>query len=83
MNIKLGHGYRDKITGFAGVATAHVKYITGCNQVLIAPKTGKKPDRMPDSAWIDEQRLEHIDDFEPIVLDNGPNPGFDAPAPIR
>lgn len=38
--IQLGHSYRDKITGFAGVATGYVRYITGCNQALIAPKAG-------------------------------------------
>ena len=37
-NIILGATYRDVITGFSGVATGYVKYLTGCNQVLIQPE---------------------------------------------
>lgn len=34
---ELGRKYKDKITGFEGVATGYVRYLTGCNQVLLAP----------------------------------------------
>ncbi|WP_028003144.1 hypothetical protein [Sinorhizobium meliloti] len=77
----LGATYRDKITGFEGVATGYVQYITGCNQVLLAPKS--TDGTMKDSQWLDEQRLE-LDEFSPIVkLDNGSNPGFERAPPRR
>lgn len=80
MSINLGNTYQDKITGFQGVATGHVHYLTGCNQVLLAPKAisefGKEP------AWFDEQRLELLD-APRITLDNSKTPGFDKQAPVR
>lgn len=78
---KLGATYEDRITGFRGVATGYVQYITGCNQVLLAPRS--TDGGMKDSQWIDEQRLE-IDDFTPaITINNGATPGFDRAAPKR
>lgn len=76
----LGATYRDKITGFTGVATGYVTYITGCNQVLIAPAS--TDGSLKSSEWIDEQRLERRP-IEIITLDNGHAPGFDTPAPRR
>jgi hypothetical protein len=35
--IALGRRGRDVITGFEGVITGHVAYLTGCNQYLLAP----------------------------------------------
>ena len=34
----LGHQVEDIITGFKGTATGYVKYLSGCNQVLIERK---------------------------------------------
>ena len=79
--IKLGGEYKDKITGFAGVATGYVKYITGCNQVLLAPKVKKGGDR-PDASWFDEQRLTQVG-RKVIVVDNSDARGFDAEPPKR
>lgn len=80
--IALGTKVRDKITGFTGIVTGYVTYITGCNQALVAPQAGKDGS-LKESAWFDEQRLEIDRKFKPIVLDNGKTPGFDRPAPIR
>ncbi|MGM4911474.1 hypothetical protein [Rhizobium sp. 768_B6_N1_8] len=76
---QLGATYEDRITGFRGVATGYVQYITGCNQVLLAPRsTGEMK-----SEWIDEQRLE-LDSFYPVItINNGANPGSDRAAPKR
>lgn len=78
----LGLTFRDKITGFRGVATGQVEYLTGCNQVLLAPPIGSdgKPQ---DAHWFDVQRLARDYEVERIVLDNGPTPGCDVPAPKR
>ncbi len=74
--IELGATYRDKITGYKGVATGITTYISGCSQVLLAAKAGTEP------AWFDEQRIDRIGKAK-IALDNGATPGFDSPAPIR
>lgn len=81
MKIELGKTYTDKISGFKGVATGHVTYITGCNQVLLGPKIGKDG-KIPDSQWFDEQRLE-VGKEPQVILDNGKTPGFDKEAPKR
>ena len=80
MHIQLGHTYRDKITGFTGIATGYVQYLTGCNQALLAPKCTPEGG-LVDSHWFDQQRLQEVANCAVITLDNGPAPGFDKPAP--
>jgi len=79
--VVLGQSVKDIITGFSGVVTGRVEYITGCNQVLVAPKVGKDGAHV-DSYWIDEQRVEVLKKKR-VVLDNGSTPGFDKAAPKR
>jgi hypothetical protein len=79
MNIEFGKKYEDKVTGFIGTCIGYCQYITGCNQVLLAPKTDN-PNKKPDGEWIDEQRLIVLNG-EALVIDNGLNPGCDKPAP--
>lgn len=81
MNVTLGKKYRDKITNFTGVATGHVVYISGCNQVLLAP-TVDDAGKLRESSWFDEQRVEAIDN-DVITLDNSKTPGPDKEAPKR
>jgi hypothetical protein len=80
--INLGHTYRDKITGFRGVAVGVVQYLSGCNQALLAPKCGDDGS-LRESQWFDLQRLELIDQVPPVTLDNGATPGCDRAAPKR
>lgn len=77
----LGKRCVDRITGFKGVATGYVQYITGCNQVLVVPSVGQDGS-LPDSQWFDEQRIQ-VQDDPPIVLDNSLARGPDRPAPKR
>jgi len=79
--IALGTTVKDKITGFTGVVTGFVTYISGCNQALVTPKTGKDGS-MRDAHWFDEQRLVVLKAAR-VVLDNGNTPGADIPAPVR
>lgn len=61
MEIKLGQRVRDVISGFSGTVTGTVRYITGCNQVLVQPPA--KPDGASvDSAWVDVSRIEVIEE---------------------
>jgi len=80
MNDNLGRSAKDKITGFEGVATGYVQYLTGCHQYLITPRLAPGGNAR-DAVWFDEQRLTFTG--KAIVLDNGKTPGFDKPAPIR
>ncbi len=77
--MKLGAYYRDKITGFTGIATGYCEYLTGCNQTLLQP-VGEKPAERPESHWFDDQRLDRIGE-QVITLDNGATPGCDKAAP--
>lgn len=81
MNIKLGTLVREIVTGFEGIATGRVEYITGCNQVLVAPRV-KDDGAFIDSQWFDEQRLEVIKK-EVVKLDNSTAKGSGEPAPRR
>jgi hypothetical protein len=82
MNDLLGRHARDVITGFTGVITGYVRYLSGCNQALVAPKAAKDGSLRP-SEWIDEQRLEIDLKKPPIALENGGRRGFDRAAPKR
>lgn len=82
MAIQLGKTYTDKITKPSGVATGHVRYISGCNQVLLAPQVDKNG-QLRDSQWFDEQRLDEVAKTKAIVLDNSSTPGPDKMAPKR
>ena len=79
--IKLGAKYEDKITGFKGVATGYVQYLSSCNQALLTPKI-KKDGTKSDSHWIDEQRLTQVGKSV-VSLENGKSPGFGKAAPKR
>lgn len=81
MNLQLGVTAIDKITGFRGIVTGLVSYLTGCNQALLTPKA-KEPNEFPSGQWLDVQRLE-VQDEPVIVIDNGDNNGPDLAPPIR
>lgn len=79
--IELGFTYKDRITGFIGVAVGVVEYISGCNQALLAPTCGTDG-ALRESQWFDWQRLQQTAGGR-ITLDNGATPGFDKAAPKR
>lgn len=77
-----GFTLRDKVTGFTGVATGAVQYITGCNQVLLVPKVDEQG-KLRDSQWFDEQRLELLPGEDAVHVDNSQFNGPDKEAPKR
>lgn len=81
MHSIIGKKVRDKITGFTGTVTGRVEYITGCNQLLVAPVV-KDDGALVSSEWLDEQRAEVLSEKK-IELNNSASPGFDRPAPRR
>lgn len=50
----------EKITGFKGIITGSVFYLTGCNQYLITSKWSDKG-KEPIALWYDEGRLDFIE----------------------
>jgi hypothetical protein len=79
--IVLGSKVKDKITGYSGVVTGFVVYLTGCNQALVVSKAGK--DGSFKGEWLDEQRLD-VDKKAPIIkLNNAKTPGADFAPPKR
>ena len=79
--MKLGIKVTDKVTGFTGVVTGFVEYLSGCNQALVQP-TVDKEGKLMESHWFDVQRLEQVGQ-NIVTLDNGPTPGADREAPKR
>lgn len=54
--VDLGTEVTDQITGFKGMVTARVQYITGCNQYLVQPRVKETGDFV-ESCWFDEDRV--------------------------
>lgn len=65
----MGKAARDVVTGFQGIVTGHVQYITGCDQLMLTPICENKHKRAEESLWFDIARIEFYGD-EPIKLMN-------------
>jgi len=76
-----GDKVKDIVTGFTGVVTGSVYYLTGCNQHLVVAKP-KKKNKKAVSVWYDDTRLlliaNNIVKAEPSFEED---PGPDAVAP--
>jgi hypothetical protein len=70
---------KDRITGFSGVVTGFVTYLSGCNQALVVPKVGKDGS-FKEGQCFDEQRLEVDKKCSVIKLNNGNTPWADIAA---
>lgn len=55
--VKLGKEYRDKISGFVGVAVARTEWINGCVRVTLSPKLDKDG-KWQDNVCLDVEQLE-------------------------
>ena len=73
----LGSTVKDIITGFEGVITGHVAYITGCQQYLLVPKGGKT--ERPKAEWFDEDRLKAVKVKIVSLAVKGDGPDMQAP----
>ena len=79
--IKLGQEARDKITGFKGVITAHVKYLFGCDQYGLTPPVDADG-KTRDTQYFDEGRIEVIGRGvlpEEVTAEKNGGPNRDAP----
>ncbi len=64
--IKLGDKVKDNITGFTGIVTGKIEYLTGCIQYEIQPE-GLHECRPIESKWFDEYRLVVEEEKEKIA----------------
>ena len=56
MKIILGQEVKDKVSGFAGIATGRCEYLFGCPSIQVAAKEVR--DGLPGkSVWINESQL--------------------------
>lgn len=76
MHDDLGIGVKDIITGFEGVMTGFVYYLSGCNQALVNHKVGADG-KLISAEWFDQQRLVETDPNK-VELNNAETPGFDV-----
>lgn len=69
-DIVLGQKYRDRHTGYEGIATAVTIYLYGCRHVLIESGGFDKEGKI-DTKWFEEERIEGI---TPRSKHGGPMP---------
>lgn len=72
---------KDQVSGFEGTAVGYAVYITGCVQVVLAPRVDKDG-KLGDSIWFDLSRVE-LCGFKPVpkppTSDPAGGPQRDAP----
>lgn len=77
LHSSLGKTFTDRVTGFTGVCTARIEYITGCVHLGIQPAVDKEG-KLPSMEYFDESRLKS-ESYEAVKLSEGPNGGPSAP----
>jgi hypothetical protein len=80
--IEKGAKVADVITGFEGIVTGRVDYITGCNQYLVQPKQ-KADGNFIEAKWFDEHRLTVNEYDTPVTLPKAKRDGADVSAPNK
>lgn len=76
---------KDIITGFTGVITGASSYISGCDQLLLAPRADEKGD-VKDGQWYDSSRVQIMPEYLRVELPESlvkEAPGPDKEAPVR
>ena len=78
-HLEMGREARDTITGFVGIIVGRIRYITGCDQLLICPKV-KGDNEFQEGKWFDEPRLEYTKNENKVIF-GGEEPDDDDEAP--
>lgn len=80
--IQLGKEGRDKITGFQGIITARVEYLTGCDQYCLTPKV--QDGKIMEGHYFDGGRIEIVGQgVLPSSVQTEENGGPNRDAPKR
>lgn len=59
ITVNLGDEVKDTISGFRGIATGRLIFLTGCIRILVEAKNQKVGEK-PTEWWVDEQRCKII-----------------------
>lgn len=78
---ELGKTYKDRVTGFEGVATGEFRFLNGCVQYQLERKVTDSQSE-PHYATFDVQRLEEVD-AAPVEIAQDKRPGGPHPVPRR
>lgn len=78
----LGLNAKDKITGFTGIITARVEFLTGCNRYCLQP-TGLHDSKPIDSIYFDEDQVEIISSGISSEEVSGEKKGACSPNPSK
>jgi hypothetical protein len=80
--IQLGDKVRDTVTGFTGIATARVEYISGCVRYAVTPQVGED-NKMLDAQYCDWQTMVVLEEAKPVRMarTGGPHPAPARQAP--
>lgn len=76
--IDLGDRARDTLTGFTGIVTGRVSYLTGCDQVLLLPRSSDET-KINGAEWFDIERIQLVDKGA-VTVTAAPS-GMDLPLP--
>jgi len=90
MKIVLGKKYKDKVSGFTGIAISCSTFLNGCSRIGIQSPIDEKG-KLPDEKWFDDMQLELVDegivDSVPKVVEKartgGPGSGTSMPDGMR
>ena len=82
MNLQLGIKAKDSVTGFEGTITGHVRYLTGCDQYLIAPPVDKEGKHV-EARWYDINRIVTLESTPSVILNTEEEKGACDAAPVK
>lgn len=77
--IRLGASYRDTVTGFEGIATGRVEYLTGCEQVYL--EGSREGGKDASTCWADIDRVEFLEQKPELELAHTAAGGGERPHP--
>ena len=83
---ELGQEAEDIITGFKGIITAHIRYLSGCDQYCLSPRVDNEGKHI-DGRYVDEPALKLVKKGRKISLPktvmDDPGPGEPGPLSHR
>jgi hypothetical protein len=80
MTIKLGDKVKDRISGFAGIATGEFKYLNGCVRIQVDPDKLDKEGKTIDGRVFDIEQIVLVKAAAPVKPSGGPRSNPSRPS---
>ena len=77
--IKLGHKYRDSVSGWEGIATAEYRYMNGCTRIELG---GRDKDGQPKEFVFDVQQIEEAKEPRSVAVVDRKTGGPQTSTPV-